>query len=495
MRVDAIRLINFMPFEDTGWMELRPITLLFGRNSSGKSAIIRALLLLKQSLDAPNKKDGPLQFVSADGLVDAGGFQTAVHRQDTARSIIFGFRCNLADDKALPDLRKFVKNNTISRIPEADIERLTDVEFLIGFGQYEGAVQPNLIDLRTLVNDIPVILLECKRVDDPDPGVGRSPEVGRSYVVNSDVVQMPDLPEESIGLFPRGSRGFWTTFSQSIPDSLREIDKLLDNVQQGVEKFLRNIVHLGPIRPAPERVYLLRNTDRSRYEREGLAGWYEFLRDRIDQPLAAVIVQWMQLLGLADTIRVEADKPADKPDNTLPAVRSSVWFHSTPQINIRDVGFGAAQVLPVVAAAVLAQPGSLVIIEQPELHLHPEAQAILLDFFVVLSNQHTSVNFFLETHSASLIYRLRRRIAETTAGWLEDYTDFQVDRNRVSVIFCESEHQGQYSSCRSIRLNERGEYIDLPRGFEDFFGSDLEQLYRLANVQTYFDAESLEAEP
>ena len=47
MTVQAIRLLNFMAFEDTGWIELRPITLLFGKNSSGKTAIIRALLLLK----------------------------------------------------------------------------------------------------------------------------------------------------------------------------------------------------------------------------------------------------------------------------------------------------------------------------------------------------------------------------------------------------------------------------------------------------------------
>ncbi|MCS7055071.1 MAG: ATP-binding protein [Thermoflexales bacterium] len=40
-RLSAIRLQNFMAFEDTGWVELRPITLLFGRNSSGKSALIR----------------------------------------------------------------------------------------------------------------------------------------------------------------------------------------------------------------------------------------------------------------------------------------------------------------------------------------------------------------------------------------------------------------------------------------------------------------------
>ena len=57
MTVRAIRLKNFMAFEDTDWLELRPITLLFGRNSSGKSAVIRALRLLKQSLDAPDGRD------------------------------------------------------------------------------------------------------------------------------------------------------------------------------------------------------------------------------------------------------------------------------------------------------------------------------------------------------------------------------------------------------------------------------------------------------
>ncbi len=52
MTVEAFRIQNFMGFEDSGWIELRPITLLFGRNSSGKSAILRALLLLRQSLSS-----------------------------------------------------------------------------------------------------------------------------------------------------------------------------------------------------------------------------------------------------------------------------------------------------------------------------------------------------------------------------------------------------------------------------------------------------------
>ena len=93
MTVKAIRLQNFMAFEDTGWIELGPICLLFGHNSVGKSTIIRALRLLKQSL-ATSSGSGPLVFFAEHGL-DQGTFPTTIHRQDTSRSMIFSFRCEL----------------------------------------------------------------------------------------------------------------------------------------------------------------------------------------------------------------------------------------------------------------------------------------------------------------------------------------------------------------------------------------------------------------
>lgn len=102
MDVEAIRLINFMAFEDTGWIELKPITLLFGHNSSGKSAILRALRLLKQSLKA-DSNNGPLIFLARNQL-DLGAFQSALHRKpddknDTERFMVFCFRCTLSMQK------------------------------------------------------------------------------------------------------------------------------------------------------------------------------------------------------------------------------------------------------------------------------------------------------------------------------------------------------------------------------------------------------------
>lgn len=95
MSVTAFRLENFMAFEDTGWLELRPISLLFGRNSTGKSAIIRALRFLKQNLNT--EPYDPIRFVTEYG-VDLGSFQDAVHRKDNSQEMRFHFRCDLPAD-------------------------------------------------------------------------------------------------------------------------------------------------------------------------------------------------------------------------------------------------------------------------------------------------------------------------------------------------------------------------------------------------------------
>ncbi len=99
MTVTAFRLQNFMGFEDTRWIELRPITLIFGRNSSGKSALLRALLLLRQSLNSPDGEH-PLVFSAEDGF-DFGDYQTMVRDNDVKdidkRQMSFWFECTFGD--------------------------------------------------------------------------------------------------------------------------------------------------------------------------------------------------------------------------------------------------------------------------------------------------------------------------------------------------------------------------------------------------------------
>ena len=116
MTVEAFRIQNFMGFEDSGWIELWPITLLFGRNSVGKSAILRALLLLKQSLDYPPEV-GPLWFVKDDGY-DFGDYIELV-RDHEPKPISFWFRCRFRRTASIPIWYQFSIPSTNSQFHDS----------------------------------------------------------------------------------------------------------------------------------------------------------------------------------------------------------------------------------------------------------------------------------------------------------------------------------------------------------------------------------------
>jgi len=79
--------------------------------------------------------------------------------------------------------------------------------------------------------------------------------------------------------------------------------------------------------------------------------------------------------------------------------------------NLRDVGIGVSQVLPVLTLAYFAPAGSTVILEEPEIHLHPLAQAVLADMLVEVSQQR-QVQFIVETHSEHLFRRMQTLLAQ-----------------------------------------------------------------------------------
>ena len=144
MTVEAIRLQNFMAFEDTGWVELRPITLLFGRNSAGKSAIIRALRLLKQGLDAPANAS-PLVLESRYG-VDLGSFRDMVHGHATKELVWFHFRCG---GSAVIDA---LKRHKVLRATSADAQNNV-VEFALGYQAHRSDDEehdPSVVELAGL---------------------------------------------------------------------------------------------------------------------------------------------------------------------------------------------------------------------------------------------------------------------------------------------------------------------------------------------------------
>lgn len=113
-----------------------------------------------------------------------------------------------------------------------------------------------------------------------------------------------------------------------------------------------------------------------------------------------------------------------------------------------------SQVLPILVLSLLAEPGSTLVFEQPELHLHPRVQTRLADFFVSLTS--IGKQCLIETHSEYLVNRLRYRAATAESSAVAE-----------SVLVYFVEKSGQRSKYRAIEITEFGGLTEWPAGFFD----------------------------
>jgi predicted ATPase len=133
------------------------------------------------------------------------------------------------------------------------------------------------------------------------------------------------------------------------------------------------------------------------------------------------------------------------------------------------MGFGLSQVLPVIVQCVAARPGSLLIVEQPELHLHPRAQAELGNLFTAIAQK--GVHCFIETHSEHLLLRLQKQIAKTTVGAVDASVPGQMLLpSQIAVYFV---NRKKKSTATQIQIGPYGDLLNTPEGFEDFFSDDM----------------------
>jgi hypothetical protein len=125
------------------------------------------------------------------------------------------------------------------------------------------------------------------------------------------------------------------------------------------------------------------------------------------------------------------------------------------KLDLTNVGVGVSQVLPIVVMALISEPGSVLLFEQPELHLHPRVQSQLADFFLGVIR--TGRQCIVETHSEYLVNRLRRRVAE--APWESAIGD--------EILLYFVSRNGSESSFQAIDINPYGAIPDWPEGFFD----------------------------
>jgi len=168
-----------------------------------------------------------------------------------------------------------------------------------------------------------------------------------------------------------------------------------------------------------------------------------------EKTLKDSVVEWARYIGVADEIEAGIEKAGFSLE--VKTRGADCLCHLT------NVGVGVSQVLPILVMCLSAEEGSTLIIEQPELHLHPKMQTRLTDFFVAISQ--SGRQCIIETHSEHIINALRYRIART------ENPDDEKLANSVQIYFVEKDKEG--SLFKSITMDKYAYISDWPDGFFD----------------------------
>lgn len=240
----------------------------------------------------------------------------------------------------------------------------------------------------------------------------------------------------------------------------------VDYIRQFFSHFVK---YLGPLRDEPKAIYSLAGTTDSKdigYRGEHTAAVLEvhsktkikyipseefetcnFSPTVIDTTLSLAVLNWLKYMGIASDFQTS--------DKGVLGYELKVAISETQSLHdLTHVGVGVSQVLPILVQSLLAESGSTLIFEQPELHLHPKVQTRLADFFISMTMLNKQC--IVETHSEYLINRLRYLSAISEGE--------QIPKN-VIIYFVEK--QGEKSKYRPVRINDFGVIEDWPKGFFD----------------------------
>jgi hypothetical protein len=213
---------------------------------------------------------------------------------------------------------------------------------------------------------------------------------------------------------------------------------------------------LAPIRTRPRRTY---DDLSDEFSPEGEHIPFALSRVLADPELSTLLIRFGEASGLYQSLDVLMLGSNDG------APRQVIVTNSNRGDNLIDVGYGVSQVLPVIVQAIIAESATHMMLQQPEVHLHPRAQAALGSFIVALARERR-MEFVIETHSDYIIDRIRMEIARKR---------FQPED--VAILYFEK--VGSSARIHSLQLDKNGNIMDAPPTYRDFFlREELDLMYR-----------------
>ncbi len=437
-----LRLQNFKGWEDTDTIRMAPITLFFGANSSGKSSIGQFLMMLKQTVESPDRK-AVFYPGGKNSAVQLGSFQELVFHRNVDNKISFKYQWDLQESLKFKD-------------PVSEQNYSGDkVSFSATVGLIDKAKHILALDMLkyNLYND--KLNLEI--------GMERKPGAKVEYKV--EAINYDLKRKQGRAWYPGAPVRFY-----GFPDEVVAYHQNADFVQAinlEHEKLFRSIFYLGPLRTKTERIYSWTGIEPESvgYSGENTVAAIPAAKNRMislgynrrRKNFEEIIAQKLKEMGLIEGFKVTPiSEHRQVYEVKLQTKGSNDW------VDLPDVGFGISQVLPVLVQCFYAPPGSIIIMEQPEIHLHPSAQSALADVMIDVINSlenglDRNVQLIIETHSEHFLRRLQRRIAENV-----------VSESKVSAYFADITNTP--ATLRPLELDLFGNIKNWPK---NFFGDEM----------------------
>lgn len=423
---------NVRSFCERHTIPLRPLTILVGENSTGKTSFLAMLAQVLQSqfpTTRPTFNDPPFDLGTFDSIATYKG-----GRYGRADYFCIGVNENGGANE---------RNVVATYKSHRGQPQLTHVSAAGAAGRISIELDPEThraqLSISAKGTDAKALDIDLKRVFPGDA----------------------DLPAEFLfraAFFELTQKESKVTKLGTLPSTIMELSKLVSVRRPPV-------LALAPVRTKPRRTYDQFSDD---FDPEGdhipvvLARLREDESDSdTERPrLEEALTEFGEMSGLFDRLSARhlGTRPTD-PFQLLVAMGG-------PPANLLDVGYGVSQTLPIIVQSILAARHGKLLLQQPEVHLHPRAQAALGSFFARLVAKDKK-EFIIETHSDYLLDRIRVEVAHGT-----------LRASDVLILFFERQHIE--TQVHEIQVDDQGNIIGAPPSYREFFLEEESTLFSRA---------------
>ena len=433
--IDKIHLKNFKVLRDTGELEIKPITFLVGPNSSGKTSLIQAILALRQTV---RSQDPHTPLILDDDYINLGSYRDVVFKHNEKNEIFIGFEAG-------------------------------GLNWEIVFSVYRSGNNQGVIYLKSLDFD-------GENIPMPQGARGKNIEKRISFSIKKKNGRgghfITTKDEMDFSAQPIELSKFYVIFFKKYNDPSKYFEYLwaqpsflFATMMAGsvIENIFKNIHHIGPSRDEPSRTYTATGASPSEVGKWGEGSVNILL---LEERIRDKVREWLKNFGVS--IDFDLEELSGKTGGSTNTYRIMLIDPNTKtEVNLVDVGFGASQILPIIVEGFNAPKNALLMIEQPEIHLHPRAQGTMGDLLVDMANFNEK-RLIIETHCDLLIRRVCKNILQK-----------KIDHTDVIIYYFEPTERG--TEIKTITINKNGQFENFPDGF---FEESFEEAMEIAELMS-----------